>query len=60
LPMKFRKLQADTIRMKLIKIAAKVVRSARYMVFKLCSSCPYQEEFIETLSNIRQLQVELE
>ncbi len=53
-----RKLRIDTIRLKLLKIAAKAVHSARYIVFKLCSSCPYKREFYETLSNIRQLQLE--
>ena len=50
----------DTIRLKLLKVAAKAVRSARYIVFKLCSSCPYKREFYETLSNIRRLQLQLE
>ena len=51
---------ADTIRLKLIKIAAKVIRSGRYIYFKLCSSCPYQKEFYETLDNISQLTPQLE
>ncbi len=51
-----RKLRIDTIRLKLLKVAAKVVRSVRYKYFKLCSSCPYKEEFYETLANIRALQ----
>ncbi len=51
-----RKLRIDTIRLKLLKVAAKVVRSARYKYFKLCSSCPYKKEFYETLANIRALQ----
>ena len=55
-----RKQRIDTIRLKLLKVAAKAVRSARYIVFKLCSSCPYKCEFYETLSNIRQLQPRLE
>jgi len=55
-----RKQRIDTIRLKLLKVAAKAVRSARYIVFKLCSSCPYKREFYETLSNIRQLQPQLE
>lgn len=50
-----RKQQIDTIRLKLLKIAAKAVCSARYIVFKLCSSCPYKRDFYETLSNIWQL-----
>ena len=53
---KMRKQQVDTIRIKLLKIAAKVVHSARYTIFKLCSSCPYKNEFYETLENIRNLQ----
>lgn len=55
-----RKQCVDTIRLKLIKIAAKVIRSGRYIYFKLCSSCPYQNEFFETLDNIRSLVPQLE
>lgn len=55
LPAKMRKFQIDTVRMKLIKIASRIVRGARYIKFKLCSSCPYQAEFMETLSNISSL-----
>ncbi len=55
-----RKLQVDTIRLKLMKIAAKAVKSARYIVFKLCSSCPYKQEFYETLMNIQSLRPQLE
>ena len=55
-----RKQRIDTVRLKLLKIAAKVIRSARYITFKLCSSCPYKNEFYETLSNIVKLNVQLE
>ncbi len=55
LPKSMRKMQIDTIRLKLIKIASKIIRSARYIYFKLCSSCAYQEEFNEVLRNIRLL-----
>lgn len=55
-----RKQRIDTVRLKLLKIAAKVIHSARYITFKLCSSCPYKGEFYETLSNISRLQVQLE
>ena len=55
LPVKLRKQQISTIRLKLLKIAARVVHSARYITFKLCSSCPYKDEFYETLENIRGL-----
>lgn len=60
LPAKMRKQQVDTVRLKLLKIAARVIHSARYITFKLCSSCPYKDEFYETLENIRQLQPKLE
>ena len=60
LPANMRKLRIDTVRLKLLKVAAKAVCSARYLVFKLCSSCPYQKEFYETLSNIGSLRVQLE
>ena len=55
-----RKQRIDTVRLKLLKIAAKAIHSARYITFKLCSSCPYKNEFYETLSNISRLQVQLE
>ena len=55
-----RKQRIDTVRLKLLKIAAKVIRSARYITFKLCSSCPYKKEFYETLSNSGKLKVQLE
>ena len=56
LPNKMKKHTIDTIRIKLLKIAVKVVRSARYLTFKLCSSCPYKDEFYKTLENIKHLQ----
>lgn len=55
-----RKQRIETVRIKLLKIAAKVIHSARYTTFKLCSSCPYKNEFYETLSNIDSLNVQLE
>ena len=55
-----RKQRIDTIRLKLLKIAARVIKSARYKYFKLCSSCPYKKEFYETLENIRNPQPQLE
>ena len=55
-----RKQRIDTVRLKLLKIAAKAVHSARYITFKLCSSCPYKNEFYETFSNISKLNVQLE
>ena len=55
-----RKQQIGTIRLKLMKIAARVVRSARYKYFKLFSSCPYKKEFYETLENIHKLRSKLQ
>ena len=57
---KMRKQRINIVRLKLLKIAAKVVHSARYITFKLCSSCPYKEEFYDTLSAIGKLNVQLE
>lgn len=55
LPENMQKMRIDTIRLKLIKVASKVIRSGRYITFKLCSSCIYKKEFYETLANIRQM-----
>jgi len=60
LPEKLKKDRIDTFRLKLLKIAARIVRSARYTFFKLCSSCPFQAEFYETLRNIQSFQSLLE
>ena len=60
LPANMRKLQIDTIRLKLIKIASRIVRGAGYLTFKLCSSCPYKAEFYETLDNIHKIRPKLE
>ena len=54
------KLGIDTLLEKAFKTAedcSKVVHSARYITFKRCSSCPYKNEFYETLSNIGKLNV---
>lgn len=55
LPQHMRALRIDTIRIKLLKTAARMVRSARYITFKLCSSSPYKKEFAKTMENIRLL-----
>lgn len=60
LPANMRKQLVDTIRLKLLKVATRVVHSARYITFKLCSSCPYKKEFYETLDNINKLQLKME
>lgn len=60
LPEQMHKHLIDTVRLKLLKIAAKVVRSGRYIRFNLCSSCPYKDEVFQIFENIRQLKVQLE
>jgi hypothetical protein len=42
LPASLNRQRIDTIRLKLLKVAAKAIHQARYIVFKLCSSCPYK------------------
>ena len=60
LPESMRKDRINTVRLKLLKIATKIVSSARYVYFKLCSYCPYQAQFFETLANIEKLSPQLE
>ena len=60
LPEELKKDRIDTLRLKLLKIAARVVRSSRYVFFRLCSSCPFQAEFYQTLRNIWNLHPLLE
>ena len=60
LPEDTRKDRIDTVRLKLLKIAVRIVRSARYVHFKLCSFCPFQDLFYMTLSNIQRLRPQLE
>lgn len=40
---KMRKQQIDIIRIKMLKVATKVVHSARYTIFKLCNSFSYKK-----------------
>ena len=60
LPKHMNKSLVDTVRLKLLKIATKVVHTGRYVKFKLCSSCPYKEEVFETFANIWSLSIQLE
>lgn len=48
LPKQMGKQLIDTARLKLLKVAVKVVHTGRYIKFKLCSSGPYKTEFFET------------
>jgi len=47
----------ETIRMKFIKVAAKIVKGGRYLKFRLCSSYPYKQMFLKILDNIEALPV---
>ena len=58
LPGNMGKSLVDTVRLKLLKIAVKVIHTGRYIKFKLCSSCPYKEEVFETFRNIWNLTVQ--
>lgn len=60
MPEKMRKHTIGTIRLNMLRIAAKAVSRARYKIFRLCSSFPYIREFIKTLENIGNLQPQLE
>jgi hypothetical protein len=54
-PKLLKKNRIENIRFRLIKIAGKIIKSGRYITFKLCSSCLYQKEFWQTLSKIQKL-----
>ena len=60
LPKEMGKNLIDTVRLKLLKVAAKVVHTGRYVKFKLCSSCPYKAEVFATFENIWNIVVQLE
>ncbi|WP_461207744.1 transposase [Clostridium sp. DL1XJH146] len=45
----------ETIRMKIIKVAAKVIKTGRYLKFKLCSSYAYKKEFWHIIDKINEL-----
>lgn len=55
LPENMKRLQVDTIRLKLLKIASKIIHSGRYFLFNICRSFAYQKEFLETIQNIRMI-----
>ena len=60
IPEDMKKERIDTLRVKLMKIAVRIVRSARYVFFKLCSHCPFEAQYRQTLHNIYRLQPLLE
>jgi hypothetical protein len=46
----------STIRTKIIKIAGRIVKSGRYIYYKLASSCPNKKLFFKVLHNIQSLE----
>lgn len=54
-PDSLKRLRMETIRIKLIKIASRVVRHGRKIIFRLCSSNPYKQEFTQIMQNILNL-----
>lgn len=56
-PKHFQKMQIETFRLKLIRIAARVIRSSRYRSFRFCSNYSYKDAFRVILLNIQQLQI---
>mgnify|MGYP000697584169 CR=1 FL=1 len=55
LPAEMANMTVDTIRLHLLKIASRVVRSGRYLHFRLCSSCPARQAFMLTFARIQSL-----
>ena len=45
----------DTAAQERHKIAGRLVHSGRYWTWKLCNSCVYQKEFIQTLHNVTRI-----
>ena len=60
LPENMKQDRIDTVRLKLFKIASRIVSAGRYLHFKLCSACAYKTEFMTALTNIQTLNVQLE
>ncbi|MFW5895625.1 MAG: IS1380 family transposase [archaeon] len=45
-----------TIRTKIVKIAARIIKTGRYFYYQLASSFPYKELFMNILNNIQKLE----
>ena len=48
-------MQVDTIRLRLFKVAGKLIRTGRRLLLKLSSHHVHQELFYQVLGNIQQL-----
>lgn len=46
------KARMNTFRMNLVKIASKIAHHGRHVIYRLCSSCPYQDDFRTIMCNI--------
>lgn len=56
-PNDFKKLRIDTIRTQLIKVAARITKSSRNTVLKICSSFPNKNILLSILDNIYELRI---
>ncbi|MEG0641911.1 MAG: transposase, partial [Clostridium sp.] len=56
-PDNFKKSRIETIRTQIIKVAARVVKSSRRIIFKICSSFSNKHIFLNILDNICQLRI---
>ena len=54
-PRHLREARLETIRINLIKIASRIVRHGRKLLYRLCSSCAYQSEYRQIMDNIHSL-----
>ena len=52
---KYKSKRMHTLRTMLTKVAGRFVTSGRYSVFKLCSSYPYKQFFVDLFSRINLL-----
>ncbi|MGL6107218.1 IS1380 family transposase [Romboutsia sp.] len=56
-PDNIKKMRIDTIRTQLIKVAARVIKSSRNIVLKICSSFPNKHILLNILDNIYELKI---
>ncbi len=60
LPAKMKHLEASTLRLMIIKIAARVKYQARYFIFECAGSCAWKQEIDQIFWSIRHLNPQLE
>ena len=60
LPAKMKHLEASTLRLMIIKIAARVKYQARYFIFECAGSCAWKQEIDQIFWSIRHLDPQLE